>query len=152
MDAEALEFPDRRFDLIVCAGVLHHLDVARAYPQLARVLAPDGRILCTEPLGYNPAIQLYRRLTPHMRTAWEADHILTRREIDLAGRWFAAIDLTYFHLADLMAYPLRQTRLLTPALGLLGRLDQLLLSVPGLQLMAWQVVMVLSEPHPPQGR
>ncbi len=88
MDAEQLTFPDQTFDLIVCNGVLHHLDLRYAYPELARVLKPGGRILCLEALGYNPAIQLYRKLTPHLRTAWEAEHILTMRQVKEAGLFF----------------------------------------------------------------
>src|SRR5574341_1361724 len=71
MDCEALGFRDDAFDLILVSGVLHHLDLRRAYAELARVLKPDGAVICSEALGHNPVIQLYRRLTPGLRTAWE---------------------------------------------------------------------------------
>ena len=43
MDAENLAFADNTFDIIVCSGVLHHLDLERAYYELARVLKPGGK-------------------------------------------------------------------------------------------------------------
>ncbi len=54
MDAENLEFKDDYFDFIICNGVLHHLDIKKAYPELARVLKSGGKIICGEPLVYNP--------------------------------------------------------------------------------------------------
>ncbi len=38
MDAENMTFENDYFDLIVCNGVLHHLDIKKVYPELARVL------------------------------------------------------------------------------------------------------------------
>ena len=59
-----LPFADGEFDFVCCSGVLHHLDLQQAYPQLARVLKPNGRILCLEAIGHNPIIRLHlhRRL------------------------------------------------------------------------------------------
>ena len=97
MDAENLKFEDDYFDLIVCNGVLHHLDVKKAYPELARVLKPDGKIICDEPLAYNPIFQLYRKMTPHLRTEWEAHHILSRKDIKLAKKYFGKVETKFFH-------------------------------------------------------
>jgi len=75
MDAEAMEFENNFFDIICCIGVLHHLDINKAYSELSRVLKPDGTIICVEPLKYNPVFQIYRKMTPHLRTKWEIEHI-----------------------------------------------------------------------------
>jgi SAM-dependent methyltransferase len=147
MDAERLGFPDKSFDVIVVSGVLHHLDVNRAYPELARVLRPGGRILCMEALGYNPAINLYRKLTPKLRTAWEADHILTLREVKKAERYFGRVQVKYFHLATIAAVIFRRTRVFTPLLSALEAVDNVILRIPLLQRMAWQMFFELSEPR-----
>jgi ubiquinone/menaquinone biosynthesis C-methylase UbiE len=42
MDAEATSYPDGYFDVIVVSGVLHHLDLDRAYRELSRLLTTDG--------------------------------------------------------------------------------------------------------------
>jgi len=85
MDAEATEFADSHFDYMLVHGVLHHLDLQRAYRELARVLKPEGEIICTEALRHNVFIHLYRRMTPHLRTAWETNHILGKKDIEMAS-------------------------------------------------------------------
>jgi ubiquinone/menaquinone biosynthesis C-methylase UbiE len=147
MDAEALEFPDNSFDLIMEYGVLHHLDLDRAMHELARVLKPGGCMVCTETLAHNPFIRAYRRATPHLRTAWEAEHILGRSSFEVMARHFGSTERQFFHLATLAAVPLRRTPVFSPALVALRVLDRLLLSIPGLRWQAWQVVFKLSNPR-----
>jgi ubiquinone/menaquinone biosynthesis C-methylase UbiE len=53
MHAENLQFDSGYFDLIACHGVLHHLNIQRAYSELARMLKPSGEIICAEPLVHN---------------------------------------------------------------------------------------------------
>ena len=82
MNAEELAFPADSFDLVVGTGILHHLDLSLVYPQLARVLRPGGVAAFVEPLGRNPLINLYRSLTPGMRTPDE--HPLVESDFQLA--------------------------------------------------------------------
>src|SRR5260370_17236142 len=107
MDCEALELPPRSFEVLVETGVLHHLDLSRAYPEMARVLSPTGTAICVEALGHNPLIRVYRMMTPHLRTPWEAEHILSRDDIALATQWCSFAHLRFFHLVVLAAVPLR---------------------------------------------
>jgi len=146
MDAEKLEFEDEYFDLILCSGVLHHLDIKKAYPELARVLKPAGKIICDEPLVYNPVFHLYRKMTPHLRTEWEMHHILSRKEIKLAEKYFGKVEAKFFHLATLGAVPFRKLPGFNFILGLLGAVDSVLLRLPILKWLAWQIVFILSEP------
>lgn len=147
MDAENLAFDDNTFDIIVCSGVLHHLDLKYAYSELARVLRPDGEIICIEALGYNPLINLYRHRTLHIRTAWEADHILTLREVRWARAYFKGVRVRYFHLFSLLAVPFRNTAIFRPLLAILEWVDAVVLRVPGIKLMAWQMIFELKEPR-----
>jgi ubiquinone/menaquinone biosynthesis C-methylase UbiE len=146
MDAETLDFKEDSFDIIVCSGVLHHLDIKKAYVELARVLKPEGEIICAEPLKYNPFIQLYRRMTPHLRTEWETEHILGMKEINLAKKYFAKVEARFFHLATLAAVPWRNWRGFNFILSLLETLDNLILKIPFLREQAWMVVFILSGP------
>jgi SAM-dependent methyltransferase len=151
-DAERTAFSDRTFDVILCNGVLHHLDSSAAFAELSRILKPDGSVFCVEALAHNPLFQLYRRLTPHMRTAWERDHILSRGQISLARRHFQSIETHFFHLAGLLAVPFRrQPRVFDWVLSALDRVDQALLSVPGLRWWSWQCLFVLSKPREAPG-
>ena len=146
-DAENTGFPDSSFDLILCNGVLQHLDVTKAYPELARILKPGGAVFCVEALAHNPVFQLYRRLTPQMRTAWEVDHILSRREIRLARGFFDQVSPHFFHLAGLGAVPLRNSpAVFDVALRALDAVDRVILRIPGLRWWAWQCLFVLTKP------
>lgn len=146
MDAERLSFADNSFDVVFCGGVLHHLDIAMAYKELARVLKPNGRIICGEPLAYNPVFQVYRKLTPQLRTEWEAEHILTKKMIFLAKDYFDAIDIKFFHLVTLLAVPFRHTPIFNFILSVCEAIDALLLRIPLIKWLAWQTVFILSGP------
>ena len=146
MDAENLDSPDNYFDVVVCNGVLHHLDLEKAYKELARVLKKDGATICAEPLVYNPIIQLYRRLTPHLRTPWETEHILNKKSIDLARHYFGHVETRFYHLTSLVAVPFRGSKLFYPVLSFLEAIDNLLLKLPLIKWLAWQIVFIMSEP------
>lgn len=146
MDGENMTYADNTFDVIVCSGVLHHVDVDQAFPELARVLKPTGTLIAMEALGYNPIISLYRRLTPSLRTAWETDHILTHRELRIAENHFSGLSVHYFYLFSILAVPFRKSAFFKPLLSVLRAIDTLILKIPGLQLMAWQMIFFLSKP------
>ncbi len=146
MDAEKMTFEDNTFDLILCSGVLHHLDLDTAYPELARVLKPGGKILCLEALGYNPIIQLYRRVTPKLRTEWETDHILTTAQVKQGYQFFDTIKVDYYYLFSIGAIPFRNSQIFEPVLRFGEILDSLVLKIPLVRKMAWQMIFELSNP------
>lgn len=146
MDGEKLEFSDNYFDLIVCSGVLHHLDIDKAYKELLRVIRPEGKIICNEPLMHNPVFQLYRKSTPNLRTEWETEHILKRKDIKLAEKYFNKVDMKFFHLVSFLAVPFYGTKLFNPVLKILESIDSLILKMPLLKWWAWQVIFILSSP------
>jgi ubiquinone/menaquinone biosynthesis C-methylase UbiE len=147
MDAEQLEFPDDSFDLVCGSSVIHHLDLSRAYAEMARVLRPGGSAIFLEPLGHNPLINAYRKRTPQYRTADE--HPLLLGDLDAAQGHFQAVESEYFHLSSLAAVPLRETRAFPRLVNGLDRVDRgLFRLVPGLRKHAWMVVLRFSEPVP----
>ncbi len=148
MDAEGLTFAPGSFDIVSVSGVLHHLDLREALRQIHRVLAPGGKAIFLEALANNPIIQAYRRRTPHLRTAWETEHILRAEDSKIMRELFADVETRFFHLAVLAAVPLRNTRLFKPAVGLLNAADRVILRIPGLQKQAWMGCFILSDPLP----
>jgi SAM-dependent methyltransferase len=146
MDCENLEFADNTFDLINVSGVLHHLDVNRAYSEMARVLKPTGTVFCVEALRHNPVFHAYRMLTPHLRTAYEARHILRRKDVLASREHFGRVEWRFFHLASLMAIPFRKTPVFEPVLSALEAVDSALLKVTPIRWWAWQIAFVLSKP------
>ena len=146
MDCERLEFPDSTFDLINVNGVLHHLDLERAYGEMARVLKPTGSVLCVEALRHNPLFHAYRRLTPQLRTEFETDHILGRREVLAARKYFSHVEWRFFHLASVLAVPFRNTACFNAVLRPLEAIDSLVLGLPAIRWWAWQIGFVLAGP------
>jgi len=150
MNAEALDFPENSFDLICGNGILHHLDLERSYEEIARTLRPDGSAIFSEPLGHNPLINLYRRLTPGQRT--EDEHPLLMADLELARRYFGGVEAWYFHLLGLAATPFRSSRLFEPLLRVLDGIDRALLgAVAPLRRHAWLVVLRLTAPRDAAG-
>ena len=147
MDAESTTFPDNTFDVICVSGVLHHLDRAKAFKEMARILKPTGAAIAAEPLAHNPLIQLYRKMTPHLRTEFEAKNILhAKKDLDLARRYFNKVDARFFHLATLSAVPFKKTSIFNHLLAFMEKVDSLLLKIPIIQRQAWQIVIVFSKP------
>lgn len=130
-DAENTRLPDSSVDAVICSGMLHHLDLACAFPELQRVLAPGGVILGVEALDYNPLIKLYRQLTPDMRTEWERAHILSLKDLRFASGFFDIGEVCYWHILSIAGgkFPL--------FLPVLDAMDGVLTRIPGVQLLAW---------------
>lgn len=150
MDAEDLELPDDSFDLVCGTGILHHLDLERAFAQLARVLKPDGEAVFVEPLGHNPAINLFRRLTPDART--EDEHPLLTDDLDRVSAAFGQSEFHFFHLTTLLAMAARNRPRFDSVLGGLARLDERIFrALPPVRKHAWMVVMVLGHPRAAAG-
>ena len=141
-DCENTGLPDQSFDAVLCSGMLHHVDLQRAFPELHRILRPGGRILAVEALAYNPVIQLYRELTPQYRTEWEKAHILSHRDLRFAKRWFDVASIKYFcftsPLATLLPRPIR-----TAGVRLGHVIDEVLTRIPLIRLWSWQFAFEL---------
>lgn len=141
MDAEHTRFADAMFDIVHEYGALHHLDLNTAYAELARILKPGGKLVCTEALRHNPLIHWYRKRTPHLRTQWEVEHILGFPEIYQGKRFFAGMTMRTFHLSALAAVPLRKMPFFEPLRQVLDIVDRLVLSLPLIRRMAWVAVV-----------
>lgn len=130
-DAENTRLPDQSVDIVLCRGILHHLDLSYAFPEIRRILRIGGKVFAVEALDYNPAIKLYRKLTPAMRTEWEQAHILDLSDLRFASRFFEVDRVRYWHLLSVL-----QSHV--PWLGgLLQSADRVLTRIPIVQLMAW---------------
>ncbi|MBV6417039.1 MAG: Ubiquinone/menaquinone biosynthesis C-methyltransferase UbiE [Steroidobacteraceae bacterium] len=139
-DAENTRLPDECIDAVICSGMLHHLDLSFAFPELRRILKPGGKVLAVEALDYNPAIKLYRSLTPDMRTEWEKAHILSLKDLAFAGRFFEVTDVKYWHV---VGYAGGKFPALLPALD---ALDRLLEVIPLANRLAWIFTFCLVKP------
>ncbi len=146
MNAEALTFKENSFEMVVGTGILHHLNLNAAMGELSRILVcPGGFAVFVEPLGHNRLINLFRLLTPRIRTADE--HPLTKRDVQVMQQYFREVEVTPYYLFALAAIPFRKTRLFGPILAVLEKLDRLVFRLfPKSRWHAWQVLLVLRGP------
>jgi SAM-dependent methyltransferase len=161
---------DGEFDLVYGNGVLHHVDLDTAVPELARVMGPQARGCFIEPLPYNPVINVYRRMADQVRTV---DEIPLRFEDierfrshfgQLSHREFWLLTLSVFlkfFLVD-RVHPNRErywkkiytdAAAVAPFYAPLARVDRWLLDrVPLLRRLCWVTVITVGLPRGTAGR
>lgn len=143
--AEKLDVPDASIDRAVGFAILHHLNLDHALPEMHRVLRPGGKAVFAEPLDSNPAIQLYRRMTPKFRTPDEEPFKL--RKVLPKFRDFEKVEHFEIALTTQLAMALVHVpggSALYPRLSsVLQKLDNVLLdTVTPLRSWAWYTIIV----------
>jgi ubiquinone/menaquinone biosynthesis C-methylase UbiE len=144
MNAEELEFDESSIDLIFGSGILHHLDIEKSLSSMVRVLHPSGKAIFIEPMGYNIFINLFRKLTPNIRS--KDEHPLLHKDLVLFKKYFKNVEVKYFYLTSILASLLVGYPGFKIILDCLEYLDRLLFKIPLLRYQAWQVLISLSEP------
>jgi len=148
MGAEKLEYADESFDTAIGFAILHHLDLEMAIAELYRVLKPGGVAFFADPLGTNPLINLYRRLTPQYRTIDEAPPDIEAMA-PLLSR-FRRVDHSDYYVTALAAVALGYLpfgkRLYPGVNRLLMKFDDVLMrAFPGLGRLAWYTILRLEK-------
>lgn len=141
-DCENTELPSDSFDVIICSGMLHHLNLDFAYPEMNRILKKGGKIIAVEALDYNPFIKLYRLFTPAMRTVWEKDHILSMKDIRKAKKLFKLEKISFFHITSFLAAFFNSNKYILKSLNFI---DNILTKIPFVRLMSWQFIFELKK-------
>jgi SAM-dependent methyltransferase len=88
--ASAYDVPlrDCSVDVVLCASVVHHLNIARAMKELRRLLKPGGMVVVKEPVSFSRMMSVLRPLFPARHDISEDEHPLTREEFaDLKSGW-----------------------------------------------------------------
>src|SRR4051794_8719055 len=102
-DGEDLPFPDASFDAVWGNAILHHLDLARAGRELARVLRPGGVAVFCEPWGGNPLLGLARRWLPYPGKDRTPDEVpLTARDLEPLRAVFPVVEWDGFQLLGMV--------------------------------------------------
>lgn len=144
---EDLDEPDGSFDVVIANQVLHHLDLPRAMPNIARLLSQDGCALFAEPVLLLPEwVRTARYSTPVLRvfparTDTPDERSIDLRDLDLIRSAFAQSSVHPFQaFARLQNF----VDLSDPAFHRLQRFDEALLTrVSGSRRLARYVVLVL---------
>ncbi len=90
--ADALPFPDASFVHVLIRDVIHHLEAPEgAIDEVARVLAPGGRVDVLEPGRYNPLIAMHALTQPAERGELRSTRAFLER---LLERRFRVVSVT----------------------------------------------------------
>lgn len=94
--------PANEYDVVYAANLLHHVDIAKCIDEVHRVLKPGGVAAFWDPLLYNPAIQVYRRMATEVRTVDE--HPIRRADVATIRNRFSSIETRTFWLTSLLIF------------------------------------------------
>ncbi len=102
---EDMKYPNDYFDLIFADGVLHHLDIPLAVPNLVRVLRKGGRGIFLEPQKGSIFSEIYRHFAKDLRTPDERP--LEKRDFEYLAGQFGQLDHREYHLVSLLLFTMR---------------------------------------------
>ena len=144
MNVEDTNFDCNSFDLATGMGIIHHLNINKVFKETSRILKEDGQAIFFEPLGHNPLFNLYRKMTPEIRT--EDEHPLLRKDLNLLFEYFNEVDIRYYSLFTLIAVPFRKTFAFNLIYNFLSFLDKVIFKIPYVKEWAWVVVIHAKAP------
>lgn len=147
------------FDIIYCANTLHHVDIVESMERIKARLKRGGTFVSWDPVAYNPLINVYRKIATEVRTVDE--HPLTLSDISYVRSCFQSSSVKWFWFSTLLIFvcmavferrnPNRERYwkkvveeskkwewLYKP----LERIDNLLLRIPFLRPLCWNVVII----------
>jgi SAM-dependent methyltransferase len=145
--AETLGLDSDFYDAVVGRFILHHLDIPRAAPEIARVLRPGGRAVFAENSGRNPILMASRRHiagrfgVPRLGT--EDEHPLGQADIAALAPHFADVRLTYpvfefFRIFDRQVLRFRSPR----TSRVLRALDRAAAALPAIRPYSFRVLVI----------
>lgn len=102
MSAEKLKFNSNTFDAVLGCNVLHHVNIQKTIREVKRVLKPKGIAVFSEPLTYNPIINIYRNMAHNVRT--DDEHPLSYEDIAVIKKAFIRTNHKEFHLFTLLIF------------------------------------------------
>jgi ubiquinone/menaquinone biosynthesis C-methylase UbiE len=139
-NCEKTKFEENTFDIVYGTGILHHLNFEICLDEIQRILKPGGRLLFIEPLGTNPFINLYRRLTPKSRSIDE--HPLVENDLNLIKNRFQKVKIKYYGFLTLIFFPFYSSPKNSLIFKILKNTDQFLFKINIFRKFAWSIMIV----------
>jgi len=139
-NCEETTLSSESFDVIYGSGILHHLDLKKSIRELNRLLKVNGSLVFMEPLGTNPLINLYRKLTPKSRTIDE--HPLTNKDFDFIKNTLGEINIRYYGFMSLVFFIFYRNSKKSIIFKLSTILDNWIFKIKFLRFLAWSVLIV----------
>ena len=101
--AEDLGVSAETYNFVYIANTIHHVrDRDALFQKIHRALKPGGRFFSYDPVAYNPAINVYRRMATKVRT--EDESPLTLADLKLARKYFPNVQHREFWISTLLLF------------------------------------------------
>ena len=144
---EISSLKNNKYDLIIITGTLHHLELKKALPTIRSLTKEEtGIVLMFEPMGTNFFINIFRLLTPNLRSPDE--HPLTFKDINLIRKYFSHTNYELHTITSLLTFPFgfikfKPIKKIGIILSLLfGKFDRYVLGkLPIINLLSWSVII-----------
>tara|TARA_B100002051_G_C16721213_1_gene632566 strand:+ start:695 stop:1429 length:735 start_codon:yes stop_codon:yes gene_type:complete len=138
-NCEDTKLDSNSFDIIYGVGILHHLNLKKTVKEIERLLKKNGSLIFIEPLGTNPLINFYRKLTPSSRS--EDEHPLVFSDIKYFESLFGKVEINYYGFFTMLFFPFYKSPKDSKIFYLLSKIDKIFLKIPIFKFLAWSVLI-----------
>ena len=128
------------YDLIYGSGILHHLNLELCVVEINRLLKKEGTMIFMEPLGTNPLINLYRKLTPNSRSPDE--HPFLKKDFDFLKKNYNDVNIKYYGFFTLLFFFFYKNPKESNFFKILSNIDNFLFKFKYLKKLAWSVLII----------
>ena len=139
-NCENSNFKSETFDMVYGSGILHHLNMKKCLEEIHRLLKKDGELVFVEPLGTNPIINLYRKLTPNSRSRDE--HPLNNEDFVFLKQKYKDIKINYYGFFTLIFFPFYRNPKDSWFFNFFSTMDKIFFKIKFLRFLAWSVLIV----------
>ena len=139
-NCEKTKFEAETFDLVFGSGILHHLNLEKSISEINRVLKNDGEMVFLEPLGTNPLINFYRKLTPKSRSVDE--HPFLNKDFDFINSLFKQVTIKYYGFFTLVFFLFYGNPKKSVIFKIVSKLDNYFFKIKFLRNFAWSVLII----------
>ena len=139
-NCEKTRFKAETFDLVFGTGILHHLSLDKSINEINRILKNKGEIVFLEPLGTNPLINLYRKLTPKSRS--DDEHPFLKKDFDFINSLFKHVTIRYYGFFTLIFFLFYKNPQKSMVFKIISKLDYYFFKIKYFKNFAWSVLIV----------
>ena len=139
-NCEQTKFKKETFDLVFGSGILHHLNLEKSVGEINRILKKNGEMVFLEPLGTNPLINFYRKLTPKSRSIDE--HPFLKKDFDFIDSLFSQVTIKYYGFFTLIFFLLYRNPKNSITFKIISKLDNCFFNIKYFRNFAWSALIV----------
>ena len=142
-NCENCSLKSNEFDVIYGSGILHHLNIEKSVTEINRLLKNKGKMIFMEPLGTNPLINFYRKLTPNSRS--DDEHPFIKKDFDFLKEEYADVNIRYYGFLTLIFFLFYKDPNNSVLFNFLDKIDKTLFKVKFFRIFAWAVLIVCNK-------